>query len=112
MDKKSQEIIDELILSGAMEVAGVDSKTGEFLYVFTPKLKDVMPELYDEHLNQVNSEIMRLWEMGFVNLDLMSSTPLVTLSDKAFDKKEILKLSKEDRWSIEEIKRILLSKEL
>jgi len=109
---ETRQIIEDLLLSGAMEICGVDKETGEFLYQFTPKLKNVMPDLYNEHLNNVNSEIMRLWEMGFVNVDLMSDTPLVTLTDKAFDSKEISQLSKEDRWSIEEIKRILLSKEL
>lgn len=109
---ETREIIDTLLLTGAMEVSGVDEKTGEFLYQFTPKLKDVMPDLYKEHLNHVNSEIMRLWEKGFVTIDLMSDSPLVRLTDKAFDNKEVAKLSKEDRYSVEEIKRILSSTEL
>lgn len=31
--------IEKLIMSGGLEVAGVDSETGELLYVFTPKMK-------------------------------------------------------------------------
>lgn len=109
---ESKQVIDDLLLSGAMQICGIDKNTGEFLYQFTPKLKDVMPDLYKEHLNHVNSEIMRLWEKGFVHMDLMLESPVVTLTDLAFDDKEISKLSKEDRWSIEEIKRILSTKEL
>lgn len=112
MDEKEKEMVDKLILEGALEVAGVDSKTGELLYVFTPKLKEVMPELYDQHLNHVNSEIMRLWEKGFVDLDLMSENPIVTLTEKSFDEKELAMLSKRDRWGVEEIKRLLAAGEL
>ena len=112
MDKMEQEIIDKLILSGALQVAGVDSETGDFLYQFTPKLKEVMPELYDEHMNHVNGELMRLWEKGFLNINFMEENPIVTLTDKALDQEELNKLSKEDKWGIEEIKRLLKSQEL
>jgi hypothetical protein len=111
MDKE-KETINHLLLSGAMQICGVDEKTGEFLYQFTPKLKEVMPDLYREHLNSVNSEVMNLWEAGFVDVDLLSDSPLVTLTEKAFDRDEIFKLSKQDQWSLSEVKRVLLSKEL
>lgn len=112
MDERERGMIDKLLLAGALEVAGVDSNTGEFLYVFTPKLKDVMPELYHQHLNHVNSEIMRLWEKGFVNVDLMSDNPIVTLTSKALDDDALKDLSEEDRWAIEEMKRIMTTGEL
>jgi 2-iminoacetate synthase ThiH len=71
-----------------------------------------MPELYHEHMNHVNNEMMGLWEKGFINIDLMSDNPIVTLTQKALDPQEVAKLSKEDQWSIEEIKRLLKSQEL
>lgn len=107
MDSADQEIIEILILSGALQLAGINEKTGEMLYQFTPKLKEVMPDLYKEHLNHVNAEIMGLWEKGFVNVDLMSDNPIVTLTAKALDQEEVSKLSNEEQWSILEIKRIL-----
>lgn len=109
---EDQSAIDYLILKGALQVAGVDSDTGEFLYTFTAKVKDIMPDLYNEHLNHVNSELMRLWERGFINIDFMSDNPIVTLAAKALDMEEISKLTKEEQWSIEEIKRLLKSQEL
>lgn len=112
MDGKEKDIIEKLILSGAMEIAGVDSQTGEFLYVFTPKLKDISPELYNQHVNHVNTELMNLWEKGFLSIDFMSDNPIVSLTDKALDKEEISKLSKQEIWSIEEVKRLLSIKEL
>ena len=112
MDDREKKIIDKLILDGALQMSGVDSETGEILYQFTPKLKEVMPELYNEHLNFVNAELMRLWEKGFVNMDLMSDSPIVTLAEKAFDDNEIQSLSDQDRWAIQEVKRLLAAGEL
>ena len=112
MDNEDNEIIEKLILSGALQMAGVNESTGEILYQFTPKLKDVMPALYNEHLNYVNAEIMRLWEKGFVNVDLMSDNPIVTLTSKALDDDALKELSEEDRWAIEEMKRIMTTGEL
>ena len=112
MDDREKKIIDKLILDGALQMSGVDSETGEILYQFTPKLKEVMPELYNEHLNFVNAELMRLWEKGFVNMDLMSDSPIVTLAEKAFDDNEIQTLSDQDRWAIQEVKRLLAAGEL
>lgn len=104
---KDNSDIDKLILNGALEVAGVDSSTGELLYTFTPKMKTVNKDLYEDHLNFVNSEIMKLWEMGYVNVDLMSTNPIVTLTSKALVPDELEKLTKQERWSLEEIKRVL-----
>ena len=105
---KEEDIIDRLILSGGLEAAGVDSESGELLYTFTPKINEIMPELYNEHLNDVNSEVMALWEEGYLDLDFMSDDPVITLSDKAFDELEIKKLSKKKQWSLDEIKRLLI----
>jgi len=112
MDDREKKIIDKLILDGALQMSGIDGETGEILYQFTPKLKEVMPELYNEHLNFVNAELMRLWEKGFVNMDLMSDSPIVTLAEKAFDDNEIQSLSDQDRWAIQEVKRLLAAGEL
>lgn len=109
MDEAEQSIIDYLLLNGALEAAGI-SDTGEPLYNFTPKLKHVLPELYEEHMNHVNSELMRLWENGFIDMDLFAESPAVKLTPKAFDNQEVSKLSDQDQFAIKEIKRILLQK--
>ena len=41
------DFIDALILNGALEVAAIDMETGEALYKFTDKLKEISPELYE-----------------------------------------------------------------
>lgn len=107
MIPEDKDTVDYLILNKGLEVSGVDSATGELLYSFTPKIKELMPELYKAHMNHVNSEIMAIWEKGFVNIDFFSDEPVVTLTEKAFDNKEISQLSKDHQWAVEEMKRLM-----
>jgi hypothetical protein len=104
------EIIDYLILEGGIEVAGVDPNTQEMLYAFTPKLKEIMPELYHDHLNFVNDELMVLWEKGYVDIDFLKDDPLISITDKSYNPEEVKKLSKQERWSLQELKRVVKSK--
>jgi hypothetical protein len=107
MSDPTPEIFDMLILSGAIEVVGIDPITNEFLYSMTEKMIDIMPEIYNEHINQLNNQIMNLWQDGFLNVDLLDSNPVVTLTDKAFDIKELSKMDLESLECLNEIKRVL-----
>ena len=110
MSSDENEMIEKLILDGALEVAGVDSEDGSLLYSFTPKIQQVMPELYHDHLNRVNAETLSLWERAYVNIDFLAKEPVVTLTDKSFDPVEMSKLRKQDIWAIEELKRLTRKK--
>jgi hypothetical protein len=112
VNPKEQEIMDFLILNGGLEIVGVDSENGSFLYSFTSKIKELMPELYEEHMRTVNSEILSLWERGYVNIDLLSEDPIVTISKKGLDENAFLELNKQDQWAIEELKRLMFKREL
>ena len=59
------DFIEKLILSGAIEVAGIDMETGEPVYNFTEKLKDVSPDLHNEVSTYFTKETMALWQYGF-----------------------------------------------
>jgi hypothetical protein len=83
--------IDELILEGGIEVASL-SESGDFLYKFTDKLKDLDPDLYQNIIQIMYKEIIFLWELGFISMDITSKDPKVTLTDRAFDSEEINKL--------------------
>jgi hypothetical protein len=110
MESEEEKIINSLILDGGLEVAAMDEDTGELLYSFTSKIKDLMPDLYQEHIQTVNSEVMNLWEKGFINLDLFEKDPIITITPKALNKEEIERLSKQERWSLFEIIRLLQRK--
>jgi hypothetical protein len=107
MNNSEDELIKNLILEGALEVAGLDSETGEFLYSVTPKMQEVMPDMYEDHITQVNRDILNLWEKGYVNVDFLSPNPMVTISAKGLDKDEVSKLTKPEIWALEEVKRLL-----
>jgi hypothetical protein len=63
-------------------------------------------------MNLVNSGIIILWEKGYLDIDFLSDNPSVSLTDKAFIDEELSKLNSKDLWSLEEIKRLLKSKEV
>jgi len=110
-DDAISQIIDDLILEGGLEVAGVDPDTGEMLYSFTPKVKELMPELYHDHLNFVNDELMVLWEKGFVNIDFFKDDPSISLTEKAYSQEDVNNLSKQEKWSLQELKRVVSNQE-
>jgi hypothetical protein len=107
MNNNEDELIKNLILQGALEVAGVDSETNELLYTITSKMQEVMPDMYEDHLTQVNRDLLNLWEKGYVNIDFLLTDPVVTISEKGVDKAEISKLTKHEIWALEEVKRLL-----
>jgi hypothetical protein len=107
MNNNEDELIKNLILQGALEVAGVDSETSELLYTITPKMQEVMPDMYEDHLTQVNKDLLNLWEKGYVNIDFLLADPVVTISEKGLDKAEISKLTRPEIWALEEVKRLL-----
>ena len=107
MSKEEDQLIEKLILDGGLEAVAVDQESGELLYSFTPKIQKLMPNLYNEHLNEVNSNVMNLWEIGFINVDFFAEDPLITLTEKAVDPKSINELSRQERWNLFEVIRLL-----
>lgn len=88
-------LIEKLILLGAMEVAGIDSVTGEFLYAFTPKLMELDPRLAKEINGTIQNGIFDLWAEGFLEIDLTVDEPTVKLTEKCFDEFAVASLSDE-----------------
>jgi hypothetical protein len=104
-------IIEDLILRGALEVAGIDIDTGEPLYNFTDKLKDINPKLHNENSKYFTRETLALWEHGFISMDITEANPIITLTPKSFDNKEVNKLDKQHQYTLKEIIRILIQKD-
>jgi hypothetical protein len=103
---KDNERIENLILNGALEVAGMDLDTGEPLYTFTDKLASVDKQLYDASNNYFYKEITNLWEKGFLNINFFEDSPTVSLTEKAFNDLEVEKIEDDLKSSLKEIKRI------
>ena len=83
--------IEDLILAGIVEVAGINSETGEFLYNFTDKLRGDLPDVYTEKLSHINKEIFYFLDIGFLDLEESGpgKSPLVFLTNLAFDEEAI-----------------------
>ncbi len=101
--------IEQLILSGALEVYGIDIDTGEPMYNFTEKLMDISPELHKEVSLYFSRETMSLWSKGFLDMDVTEKNPIVTLTPKALNEEEVSKLSKESQATLKEIIRVIVS---
>lgn len=99
--------IEQLILSGALEVSGIDIDTGEPIYNFTEKLIEVSPELHKEVSIYFSRETMSLWSEGFLDMDVTEKNPMVTLTTKAMDDLEVSKLSKDKQHTLKEIIRVI-----
>jgi len=111
MNENDDDIIANLILTGALEVAGMDIETGEPLYNFTSKLEYVNPELHSEMATYFTRETMALWQHGFIAMDVTQKEPIINLLPKAFNKEEVEKLKENNKYTLKEIIRIIMEKE-
>lgn len=93
-------LAESLILSGAVEVAGVD-EGGTLTYKFTDKAKDIAPELYNSYMQEFYSNIMTLWEKGFLSMDITEENPKINIVLSKFtDDNAISELTQKEQESL------------
>jgi len=97
MENNSEESIEYLILNGYIEVAGIDKTSGDFLYSFTEEAKTIIPDLRRQLDEEFYKSIVYLWERGFLEMDIDSDNPVVSLKDKALDPDAVFALPEEHR---------------
>ena len=102
----NEELIERLILEGAIEVSGIDSTTGDFLYQFTDKIFDTVPALHEAIMNNFENEIKLFWSLGLLNMDITQDNPLITLTPLAFDKEVVDRLTEDQRVTLAYIKNV------
>jgi hypothetical protein len=100
---EAEDIVDNLILQGAIIPAGVDPDTGDTLYTFTDKIKSVAPAIHKALVNHFHDNVMALWQNGFLDMDVTLANPMVRLTAKALDYSETSKLSQDELLSLNEI---------
>lgn len=81
-----REVIDALILNGALEISAMDSETGQMVYAITEKMQELAPEIYRDIRNQIHKDVMSLWQKGLLIVDLMSDSPDVSPTEAALDR--------------------------
>lgn len=105
MNMSRDEYITKLILDGAIEMAGIDSETGEMLYSVTDKLKETDPNMYNRFGDLFYQEVLKLWELGFLEINILEENPTVHLTKRALDPDEVNKLDIDHRNTLKEILR-------
>jgi hypothetical protein len=103
MTNEEDEYFSQLLFSGAIEICGIDKESGEMLFKFTEKLKDIDPILYKKMADSFYQDLMALWEKGFITMDVTEKNPVVSITDKALSALEIDGLNIEQRLQLEDI---------
>lgn len=107
----SNEIFNKLILTGGLKLVGKDPETGENMYVKTEMLKDIDPNLdaaLGLHFSQMT---MRLWEKGFIDMDITEANPIVRLNKKSLDLKQVKMLDANERSALKQLQKLLFDKQ-
>lgn len=108
---RENEIFNKLVLTGGLRFAGKDPETGENMYVKTEMLKNIDPKL-DFALGKYFSEMsMRLWEKGFIDMDVTDANPVVRLNKKSFDPDQVILLDANERSALKQLIKLLFDKD-
>lgn len=94
-NENSRYSIEDLILMGVAEVAGIDSETGEVLYNF--KNIDDYPDIHDAWEEAFHRELMFFWQEGFIDMNVTALNPVIRITPKGVSDAAINSLSPEQR---------------
>jgi hypothetical protein len=95
-----EEFFESLILSGAIEVSSIDPETGDFLYSFTPKIREIAPAIAKAADKMFYDQMMGLWIKQVISMDVTSSNPTVKITEKAFDESVIAQLTEPEKETL------------
>lgn len=108
---EENEIFDRLILTGGLKFSGKDPETGENMYVRTEMLKEIDPVLDREISIYFSEVVMRLWEKGFIDMDVTSADPVINISKRSLDIEKINSLDTDEKTALKQIIKVLFEKE-
>jgi hypothetical protein len=98
--------LEDLILRGAVEVAGL-SELGELQYKLTEEAQTIAPDLYSTTLDFFYKQLTLLWSKGFVEMDITEINPSVKLTKKAFENDEVDNLSFAQQETLKVVKQAM-----
>lgn len=101
--KFNEDDLEQLILDGIVEFAGLDSD-GEMLYSFSNDIETKAPEVYEMVQKMHMQDIYTLWEMGFLSMDITQENPLARVTELALDEEALETLPTHMRIMLEHIK--------
>lgn len=68
-DEQVDEMFNQLLELGALQLISINDD-GEPIYRVTEKCKDIFPELYYMHKEEVDEITFSLWQLGIVDISL------------------------------------------
>lgn len=101
--KVDEEMIQYLISMGALEYV-FDDEDGEPIYRMTPEARDIVPDLYDDHIQDFNAMVFSLWTKDMIDVVFDEvGDPMVTLNENSSNEEMIKELEREEREVLQEI---------
>jgi hypothetical protein len=95
--------VEYLISIGALEFDGID-EDDQPLYRFTDSARELVPELYKEHMKDFNALVFSLWSKDFVDVVFdENGEPLISISENSFDEKKYQELGEEEFSALSDI---------
>ena len=108
MTDSFDELFDMLITSGAVEFSAM-GENGEPLYSYTDKMADIFPSIASAITNAFQNDIMQLWALGFIEMDVTEQNPVVKLTQDAVDNDLVNELPEDLRNTLNTIKNAMLT---
>lgn len=105
-DDDAYSYLERLILAGAVEVSGI-AESGEFTYSFTQKIDELDAELKQRMDDIFLGECQKLWELGFINMNISEKNPVVSITSLALDEPAVARLSPALQETLEYIMKVL-----
>ena len=97
------ELIEYLLSIGALEFAFNDDE-GVAIYRLTPDAKELVPDLYEEHIKNFTTSVFSLWEKDLIDVAFDDDgEPLITINENSENDELISQLEKEDKDVLKEI---------
>lgn len=98
-----EETIQYLLSIGALEYVSTD-EDGEAIYRLTPEAKDIVPDLYEEHIKDFNSLVFSLWSKDMINVIFDDDgEPMISINENTQNEDMIKELDREEKEAINEI---------
>lgn len=98
-----EELVQYLLSIGALEYVFTD-EDGDPVYRLTPEARDLVPDLYDEHMKDFNSVVFSLWSKNLIDVVFdEDGEPLIGINENTTDLQMTQGLDRAEKEALQEI---------
>lgn len=98
-----EELVQYLLSLGALEYVFTD-EDGDPVYRLTPEARDLVPDLYDEHMKEFNSVVFSLWSKNLIDVVFdEDGEPLIGVNQNTTDLEMTGGLDRVEKEALQEI---------